>query len=153
VVNALHVERATVEDLDRLTPLFDQYRMFYGRPSDAGGAYEYLRARLERDESVVFLASDPDGAAGFTQLYPFFSSVSMASVWVLNDLFVAPAWRRRGVAESLMTAAAQHARETGALRIDLETQAGNVTAQALYAKLGYAEATGFLHYSLTLPQE
>jgi ribosomal protein S18 acetylase RimI-like enzyme len=149
----MHVERATTDDVDRLTPLFDQYRMFYACPSDLSGAHAFLRSRLARAESVVFLAADADGAAGFTQLYPCFSSVAMAPIWILNDLFVLPAHRRRGVAESLLTAAARHAGETGALRIELETQADNLAAQALYARLGYREATGFRRYALMLPRE
>jgi ribosomal protein S18 acetylase RimI-like enzyme len=71
-------------------------------------------------------------------------------VWTLNDLFVAQGHRRRGVASALMNAAAQHARQTGAIRVELETQADNATAQALYAGLGYAETTGFRRYALNL---
>jgi ribosomal protein S18 acetylase RimI-like enzyme len=47
-----------------------------------------------------------------------------------------------------MNAAAQHARQTGAIRIELENQADNAAAQALYAELGYVENTGFRHYAL-----
>jgi ribosomal protein S18 acetylase RimI-like enzyme len=49
-----------------------------------------------------------------------------------------------------MNAAAQHARQTGAIRVELETQADNAAAQALYAGLGYAETTGFRRYALNL---
>ena len=70
-------------------------------------------------------------------------------MWTLNDLFVAQGHRRRGVASALMNAAA-HARQTGAIRVELETQADNAAAQALYAGLGYAETTGFRRYALNL---
>jgi GNAT superfamily N-acetyltransferase len=146
----MQIERATTDHLDQLAPLFDQYRIFYAQPADLAAARDYLRARLERGESVVFLALDAGIAAGFTQLYPGFSSVALAPVWTLNDLFVAQGHRRRGVARELMNAAAQHARQTGAIRVELETQADNAVAQTLYAELGYAESTGFRHYALNL---
>ena len=52
--------------------------------------YEFLREPLTGEESVVFVALEGGTAAGFTQLYPLFSSVSARRLWVLNDLFVSP---------------------------------------------------------------
>lgn len=146
----LRVRRAALEDIAQLADLFDQYRVFYRRRSDRDGAQAFLRARLENGESVIFLATSGSAAAGFTQLYPSFSSVAMAPVWILNDLFVAPAYRRRGVARSLLDAAAQHAEATGAIHIELETQEDNHAAQQLYAAQGYARSVGFWRYVLPL---
>lgn len=147
----MQVSRASPEHLEKLAILFDQYRVFYGQPSDVDSARAFLRARLDRHESVIFIALDADAAAGFTQLYPSFSSVAMAPVWILNDLFVAPGFRRRGVAKLLMDAAARHAAQTGAIRVELETQAENRPAQALYEQLGYTTESGFRHYALAIP--
>jgi len=101
------VFRADAQHLDVLAPLFDGYRRFYRQPSDLAAARRFLADRLAADESVIFAAALPeaDGLAGFTQLYPFFSSVRMRRVWVLNDLYVAPGARRQGVARALMDAA------------------------------------------------
>ena len=67
------------------------------RPPDLDGARRFLSDRLSGDESVVFAARLPgsDELAGFTQLYPTFSSVRLRRVWTLNDLFVAEAARGR----------------------------------------------------------
>jgi hypothetical protein len=77
-------------DVDVLVPLFDAYRQFYRQQSDPGGARQFLRARLENKQSVVLPAHIDSVAAGFTQLYPSFSSGAMARIFVLNDLFVVP---------------------------------------------------------------
>ena len=37
-------------------PLFDAYRMFYSKQSDAPAGEAFLQERLRRDESVVLLA-------------------------------------------------------------------------------------------------
>jgi ribosomal protein S18 acetylase RimI-like enzyme len=144
--------RASLDDLDALATLFNAYRVFYRQRSDPEAARAFLRERLQRGESVVFIARDGGhrDALGFTQLYPMFSSVSASRIWVLNDLFVAPAARKRGVARALMDRAREFATETGALRLILETTEDNRAAQALYESLGYVRESGERHYSLEL---
>ena len=146
------VFRADASHIDALAPLFDGYRQFYRQPADLDGARRFLSSRLAADESVILAASLPelDGLAGFTQLYPFFSSVRMCRVWVLNDLFVTPDARRRGVARALMDAAHAFAREAGATDVWLETEKTNTQAQALYNDLGYRREEATWHYTLTL---
>jgi len=75
----------------KIVGLIDAYRQFYKQSSDVASAYEFLKERFSHGESVIFLAFEGDQALGFTQLYPSFSSVSMARVFILNDLFVAQA--------------------------------------------------------------
>ncbi|HVX04536.1 MAG TPA: GNAT family N-acetyltransferase [Rhodanobacteraceae bacterium] len=144
--------RATLDDLDALATLFDGYRVFYKQPSDPARACAFIEERLRRDESVIFIARDRGNreALGFTQLYPMFSSVAARRIWVLNDLFVAPAARQRGVARALMDRARDFATEAGALRLILETAEDNHAAQALYESLGYVRESGERHYSLEL---
>lgn len=144
--------RATLDDLNELAALFDAYRVFYRQASDPAVARAFLLERLQGNESIIFIARDAakGEAIGFTQLYPSFSSVSAHRIWILNDLFVAPGARRRGVAGALMDLARAFAMDTGALRLVLETAEDNHSAQALYESLGYTHETGTRHYSLEL---
>jgi GNAT superfamily N-acetyltransferase len=137
-------------DLNAVVTLFDGYRQFYGQPSDDMAARTFLQARFEHGQSVVLLAEVQGQAVGFTQLYPSFSSVSMARVFVLNDLFVSPAVRRLGVGEALLTAAAEHARQLGAVRLSLNTDVQNMPAQALYESMGWASDQKYHAYHLSL---
>jgi ribosomal protein S18 acetylase RimI-like enzyme len=148
----MEIRLATLADLDAATALFDQYRGFYGQASDPEAAKRFLAERLQNQDSVIFLAAQPSEpqAAGFTQLYPSFSSVSMQRIWILNDLFVAPAYRRQGLASQLMATAEQYARDTGAVRVALSTQITNSTAQALYEARGYQRDQTFYDYALAL---
>lgn len=132
------IRKATSQDLDSLVPLFDAYRQFYKQSSDLAGARRFLAGRLEREESVVFLAFDVDRAVGFTQLYPQFSSVGMDRNWLLNDLYVDEGTRKLGVGLRLLEAARDFGRETGARWLLLETGVDNYPAQALYEKAGWA---------------
>ena len=133
------IRRATADDLAALAPLFDAYRRYYHQPGDVDRARDYLRERLQRGESVVLIAHRDGTAAGFTQLYPVFSSVRTARLWLLNDLFVAEDARRVGVARGLLDAAADFARADGAAGLMLETMADNAPARALYRAAGWHE--------------
>ena len=142
-MKAFFVRRAGADERDvgLIAPLFDSYRQFYDKPADAKLAAAFIRDRLQANESVIFLAeAGGEGARealGFVQLYPTFSSVGACRIWVLNDLFVIPTARRYGLGRALMEAARQHAIQTGAKRLTLETTAENRTAWSLYEDLGY----------------
>ena len=146
-----NVRRATVDDIDRLVPLFDEYRRFYDKPSDIVVARQFLADRTSRGESVVLVAEDRDGAArGFVQLFPTFSSIHVAPVYLLSDLFVAPAARCRGFGTLLLKAATETASAGGVVRLELSTAITNVSAQRLYEQLGWKRDDEFYVYVLSL---
>ncbi len=144
------MRQATVEDLDVLVPLFDTYRQFYRSPSDPDRARRFLLERFEHNQSVIFLALAADGAVGFTQLYPSFSSGAMARIFVLNDLYVVPEGRGAGTGSALLNAAAAYGRRVGAVRLVLSTEVSNTTAQAVYERTGWKRNTAFYAYELAL---
>jgi len=134
------IRTAGPTDASRVAALFDLYRQFYGKAPDSDVAREFIRERLERNESVIFLAEDDSGRAlGFVQLFPSFTSVQARRLWVLNDLYVAKEARGLGVGRALMNAARDHAVKTGAKRLTLETMEDNVKAWTLYESLGYVK--------------
>lgn len=143
------IRKATLQDLNEVSILFDAYRQFYKQPGDLIGAQEFLKERLLYNESVIFIAFNEEKAIGFTQLYPIFSSVSMKKAWLLNDLFVSHSARRSGVAEALLDAATEHGIASGAKWLLLETAADNIPAQTLYSKKGWVR-TEDLFYTLDL---
>ena len=149
-MSELRIIQAGLQHLDALVPLFDAYRVFYEQESDVEKAEEFLRERLSGLESILFLAFQDGEPGGFTQLYPSFSSVSLAHIWILNDLFVTSDLRGRGIAEALLKRAVTFAEHAGAFRLSLATQVENETAQRLYERCGWQREDGFYHYSLTV---
>jgi len=150
-MTAVQVTRALVDDTETVAPLFDAYRQFYQQPGDLDGARAFLAERLGRGESVIFLARLDDGIpAGFTQLYPIFSSTSMQRAWLLNDLFVAPTARRAGVGRALLERAHAFARETDSKELMLQTAVDNLPAQRLYESLGWQRDNDFYVYMLAV---
>jgi hypothetical protein len=76
----MEVLSASIEHLERLSVLFNQYRIFYNQASDLEAAKKFLQERFQNKDSIVFAANDNGEMIGFTQLYPSFSSVSMKRV-------------------------------------------------------------------------
>ena len=150
LMNPIQIRRATIDDLGLIAPLFDLYRQFYEQDSDLAKADNFLAQRLQHNESVIFLALDGADPVGFTQLYPGFSSVSMARTFLLNDLYVLASHRRHGVGALLLKAAVAHAHSAQAVRISLTTNVANTTAQAVYEAQGWEREKAFLTYNFKL---
>lgn len=153
--NTVEIVRVGVEDIPQAVPLFDAYRQFYKQVPDMEGARLFLTARLQEQSSAIFLAyrCDKEGAryaCGFMQLFPSFSSVSLAPMWILNDLFVAPEARLTGVGHALMDHARAFVLERGARRLTLKTAVDNQRAQSLYESVGWLRDEQFYSYNLSL---
>jgi len=154
----MQIKRITAADHHLVTTLFNSYRVFYKQISDMELAENYIKARLQNNESVIFVVLvDVDGAAipaGFTQLYPRLSSVRATKNWLLNDLYVDANFRKEGIGEALIKTAMDFARNDGATYVKLETAFDNYTAQSLYEAIGFikteAGESSFLTYQIQL---
>src|SRR5678810_1152351 len=123
------VRRTKKKDVEVLSVLFDKYRIFYKQRSDVDNARSFLKKRMKRKESVIFVAEERDELIGFTQLFPIFSSVSMKRTWLLNDLYVNEKARGMGTASKLLDAAKDFGAETNSKWLILQTAADNFAAQ------------------------
>jgi ribosomal protein S18 acetylase RimI-like enzyme len=145
---ALVPRKAGTGDVEALARLFDAYRCFYRQPSDPGLARRFVGERLGNGDSIMLVCELDRSLAGFCQLYPSFCSIAAARIHLLYDLFVEPDARRRGVARALMLAARAVARDSGAVRMELQTATSNLPAQALYESLGWVRNDEFQTYSV-----
>lgn len=139
------VRRAKKKDIGKLSVLFDKYRIFYKQPSDIDNAKSFLKKRMKRKESMIFVAEERKELIGFTQLFPIFSSVSMKRTWLLNDLYVNEQARGMGAATKLLTAAKEFGAETKSKWLLLQTAADNFTAQKVYEKNGWVREPDFFY--------
>lgn len=135
--------------------LFDKYRVFYKQQSDIELAKNFIQARLDNDESVVFVAmvDEKSKPVGFTQLYPKYSSAGAVKNWILNDLYVDKEYRKQGIGEKLIKTAMNFAKENNATFVELSTAVDNYTAQSLYEQIGFEKQnpeTDFYTYRISL---
>ncbi|HEX4374513.1 MAG TPA: hypothetical protein VHZ50_14525 [Puia sp.] len=71
------IQNAKESDAEELSNLFDLYRIHYKKNADIETAKSFLLDRIQKKESVIFIAMVENKIVGFTQLYPIFSSLSM----------------------------------------------------------------------------
>ena len=145
-MTSITVRQAVLSDLEAVAQLFNQYREFQGKEPDLQAAQAFLQARFNHGESVIFIAHEGSVPVGFAQVYPSYSSVSLARVFILSDLFVHEAGRRKGVASKLLTLIESCAWSLGVVRITLNVARGNGPGQALYEAQGWTQDAQFLMY-------
>jgi len=94
--------------------------------------------------------ADDDGVRGFAtvELEPWHARLV---VWFL---YIAPAWRRRGVGRALLAEVEAYGREAGATHVWLETSNVNVPGITAYGRLGYTLCgADRLYYGAYMPGE
>jgi GNAT superfamily N-acetyltransferase len=141
------VSRAQSGDLEALLPLVGAYRKFYGQAPDPVAERRFIAKHLRDGSSAVFFARYDGRAVGFVQIFESWSTVRLAPVLILEDLFVEEAFRGRGIATQLIGAAQIFAREIGAAAMFLETAADNERAQEVYTRNGWAREEQFVKFN------
>ena len=139
------ITQANIEHLKDLVPLFNDYRIFYKQESNEELASQFLKVRIQNNESVIFIAYLNNEAVGFTQLYPLFSSVSMKPMYLLNDLFVKSNYRGKGIGEALINKAKALCETQKNKGLALQTSADN-PAQKIYERLGFIKDHDLYYY-------
>jgi len=132
-----NTRKATIQDLPQLAELFDQYRVFYHKESDIPAAENFLKERIQDNDSKIFVAESEGDLVGFVQLYPLFSSTRMKRYWLLNDLFVNENYRGKAFSKELIEEAKELAKSTNAAGILLETGKSNDIGNKLYPSCGF----------------
>jgi len=153
----IQIKQIDFNETELVFELFNKYRIFYNQVSDLNLAKKYIQERLNKNESIIFIALlETDSLKipiGFTQLYPNYSSIRAVKNWTLNDLYVEQEYRKIGVGELLINKVIDFAEKNEAKKIELSTGVGNKTAQSLYEKIGFERQQPdeeYYTYTLTL---
>ncbi len=143
----MQVIHCSETQLDVLSDLFNDYRVFYELDSDVPASRAFIKQNLEQKRSKIFLLLNNDGkAVGFSQLYPAICSLSMRPYYYVSDLYVTNSERKIGYARYLMNYIADHCANEGAQRLTLDTATTNKIAQSLYESLGYGREEIYITY-------
>lgn len=139
------IRQATSDDINSIINLYHEYRAFYRQPK-SDDALTFLNERLKKKESIIIIAEVDNRPAGFCQIFHSFSSIQLGPISILNDLYVAPEFRRKKIAETLVKEAIKIAQNNGSKSINLSTQIANTNAQELYKKIGFKKDNDFFHF-------
>ena len=141
------IRKAVMGDVEALSILFDNYRKFYKKEADIIGAGLFLRERISNNDSEIFISeNDRQIIMGFVQLYPVFSSTRMKRLWLLNDLFIQPDYRGKGISVELINECKNLCRRTNSCGMILETAKDNTIGNNLYLKTGFLPDSDHNYY-------
>ncbi len=142
----MEIRNFTEQELKDTSYLLNEYRKFYEQPSDMKAATEFLKERLNNKDSIIYIAIIENETVGFVQLYPTFSTVGLKIAYILNDLYVKPSVRQKGVAKALINRCYDYCEENNARYITLETSVTNKKAQKLYEAMDMHIEEDVYHY-------
>jgi ribosomal protein S18 acetylase RimI-like enzyme len=149
-MDAVEITRVGPPRLEAVLPLLADYQRFYGvaAPDDARNRAFFARF-CGGGAGILLAAADAQTTLGVACVYWSQDSISASDIAVLNDLYVVPQARGRGVGRALIAAVADAARGRGLQSLSWMTALDNHAAQRLYDGLG-AERGTWHEYTLTL---
>ncbi|MCW1968116.1 MAG: GNAT family N-acetyltransferase [Anaerolineae bacterium] len=129
----LHTRLATPDDAAELARLM----LLFDNPPRTPEQQAELMRNAPHEYPILGLW---DGAVVSFLCMSFVSMVAQPNPFaIINDLFVEPAYRRRGLARALMQHAERLAHDLGASGLCLITGFKNIEAQALYRSFGFQD--------------
>ncbi|HEX5324889.1 MAG TPA: GNAT family N-acetyltransferase [Capsulimonadaceae bacterium] len=120
-------------------------------PPDEGARERFVRDGFDRKPPrfEAWLAEDAGGQAiGYALFFETYSTFLCRPTLYLEDLFVLPDYRGRGIGKALMNQCIQLARDRGCGRMEWACLDWNVKAQAFYHSLGAQKQTEWNLYRL-----
>ena len=150
LAEGVEIRPARVDEIEEMLPLIRAYCEFYGsEPNDEGLRAMFRTLITEPSQGAVFIARDDGRAVGFAALDWKWSSLKAARIGYLEDLFVDPEARGRGIGDALIEICAERCRELRMPAMQWQTAPDNLRAQQVYNRTG-AEFDTYLEYDLKL---
>ena len=147
----IKIIKAEQKHIKEVGILFDLYRQFYKYESNLIESTNYIKDRINNNESTIFIAiSGADEAIGFVQLYETFGSLDLGKIIILYDLYVKEDHRKNNIGRKLMIKSHEYAKKINAKRIQLSTAIDNYIGQSLYESLGYVKDDNFYTYDFEI---
>ena len=133
----MNVRTATSDDREVVLELVAEFHEFAGYSFDAfvQRAVEELAARHRW--SVILLADQNDQSVGYGAVCYGFSVEFGGRDAFVDELYVRPSARGRGVGRALLEEMIGHCRAQGIRAVHLEVDDGNDRAAALYERVGF----------------
>ena len=145
----LNIRELKETDKDRWLELWAGYQEFY-KSNLSPEQTEFTWKRLINNEQKMygFVAENESGVIGFTHCLFRPSTWTETDYCYLEDLFVDPSIRGRGVGRALMNRVVELAKEKNSKRVYWTTQEFNKTARVLYDSI--TSVSEFVQYRLPL---
>lgn len=136
--SAVALVPAQLNDISALLPFVREFYRHFDYPYHEAQKSDVLR-RLVQDGSLgrIMLIKHHDRAIGYVLLVLSFSLEFNGSIAFIDELFIEPSGRQKGVGSQVLAQVESVCAALGVRAVRLESEAHNDRATALYARLGY----------------
>lgn len=148
-----HIVPAGVGDIPAMTALLGQlFRLESDFMPDPLKQKEGLRLILQSPTACAWVARTPQQVVGMVTLQTVVSTAEGGAAGALEDLIVAPAFRRNGIGRALVNTALDFAQANGIRRIQLLADVHNVGAIIFYRAMDWKQTNLVALRRLTAPK-
>jgi GNAT superfamily N-acetyltransferase len=151
----VHVGVAEIADVHVVAQMLHDFNVEFDTPTPGPSVLaERLRELLGRDDVVILLADDPAVGVALLTFRP--TVWDSGPVALLEELYVRPDVRRRGIGHALLECAVALARERGSQTFEMNVDEGDTDARRFYEAHGFSDLQPetnerALYYSRPLP--
>lgn len=141
------IEKVDHHNFEDVLPLIRAYQEFYNMAEidDEKNRSHFGRFLDDNSRGVLHIIISEGQVAGFSTIYFNFSSTKAEEVAVLNDLFIKPEFRGKGMGRLLVEHAIETVTSRGIRRIQWLTTLDNTAAHKLYDSLGARKSEWYLY--------
>ncbi|WP_197374122.1 GNAT family N-acetyltransferase [Mycolicibacterium baixiangningiae] len=150
----VNIRRVQPGDEVELTAMVHELAAFERASAECTVTENRMRDALFGDQPRVYghlVEVDGEPAAGALWFYSFSTWDGVAGIY-LEDLFVRPQYRRRGLARTLLSTLARECVTNGYSRLSWAVLDWNVNAIALYDAVGGRPQTDWITYRVSGPE-
>lgn len=146
------MRHAQPTDLAQLLVLVRRYWDVEQIPGFDALRLEMLLQRLLREPALgeVWVASDGASLAGYLVAMRVFSLEHQGLMAEVDEFFVEPGRRSRGIGAALLEAAEHSLAAAGCVRLQLQLATGNAAGERFYRSRGYRPRAGYQLYDKRL---
>lgn len=146
---SVDIKPVTELEFSQVEPLIVAYQTFYEvEDIDEERNRKFFSRFIGNSHSGWLLGASENGVPlGFGCFYRHKSSLTATNIVLMNDLYVIPEARGKGVGRALIEAGVNLAREWGASHLSWATAPDNETAQRLYDSFDVEKST-WLEYEI-----
>ena len=131
---SIAIRVATENDFPQLSTLFLEFATFENLQHKMINSVEQMKIEKEYINGFVAVLPDSTIVGYATWFFTYYTFTGKAMY--LDDLYITPAWRGKGLGTALIDCVIEKAKMSGCNRLRWQVSVWNHAAQAFYKKLG-----------------
>ncbi|MBI1754338.1 MAG: GNAT family N-acetyltransferase [Acidobacteria bacterium] len=134
----MNIHTATKDDASALVAMAVAFRNHLERKDPTQAQFKHsVSVLLDSPDARFLIAAGDEGPVGYVLIRFRYSMWICGTEATIEDLFVDPSQRKKGIGRSLMEYALQVAAEQGCLSVCLDTNEFNIASTRIYTQLGF----------------